>query len=229
MGTLLFLSHSATGKKRRKRVASCVAKPCGCTADAPFGRGRGFTGRKRRFFAHDNNRPSDTPRPGCCCSCKDAWLRLLPVHFPLLKGNSSSCITRYAALVKCVTAQGFFFGSFVMRPLPWSMYVFSSTSIVLRRQSAMYSSRSALRSACSSGVRSRSRAMRRQLTDAVHLFLCQGFALLSVFQAVQRGGDAPAAGDELRRAAAVDRHDRRAAEQPAELDRVAHLLARRRG
>ena len=41
----------------------------------------------------------DMPRPGCCCSCKDALLRLLPV-MPLRWGALVSCITRTAALVK---------------------------------------------------------------------------------------------------------------------------------
>jgi len=51
------------------------------------------------------------------------------------------------------------------------------------------------------------------------------FELISVSQAVHRGGNAAAAGDEVAVVAGVDRHDGGGAEEAAEVDQVADLFA----
>ena len=165
------------------------------------------------------------PRPGCCCSCKDALLRLLPVNFPPHEGNSSFLYNTICRACQERDGSALFLRQFRDAAVAVvDVRVFEHVDCAAAPVGDVFlAQRLALGLFLGRQVTLARDA--RQLADAVHLFLCQGFALLSVFQAVQRGGDAPAAGDEVGRAAAVDRHDRRAAEQAAERHRVAHLFA----
>ena len=214
MGTLLLLSHSATGKKAQEafRFLRCMTMW--------MHDGRTFWARPWTSAESDASlRTTTTGRRTCRdpdaaaaakTHCSDSFRSI----FPLMRGIPLSCITRYAALVKSVTAQRFFLRQFRDAAVAVvNVRVFEHVDRAAAPVGEVFLAQCLALGLFLGGQVALARDA-RQLADAVHLFLCQGFALLSVFQAVQRGGDAPAAGDELRCAAAVDRHDRRLPSRP---------------